>query len=177
MISILIFYYSLYILILFNKSVFLYQFLESYYLNFQFFNNFEYLVGIDNISLFFLLLTSFILPICILYLRQFLNYKYFKKLIINLYLIVFFLFQVFSVLDLFLFYFFFESILIPMFFIIIIFGSRYRKIRAVYLLILYTFIGSIFMLIGLILIYFEVGSFNMILLTYFRWDNIIQYYL
>jgi len=64
-----------------------------------------------------------------------------------------------------------------MFYIIIIFGSRYRKIRAVYLLILYTFIGSIFMLIGLILIYFEVGSFNIILLSYFRWDNVVQYYL
>ena len=97
---------------LFFFTIFLYQFIESYYSNLQSFNNFEYLVGIGNISLFFLLLTSFIFPISILYLRQFLKYKYFKNFILYLYFLIFFLFQVFSVLDIFLFYFFFESILI-----------------------------------------------------------------
>jgi NADH:ubiquinone oxidoreductase subunit 4 (subunit M) len=91
LVSIIIFYYSIYILIIFNKSVFLYQFIESYYLNFQFFNNFEYLVGIDNISLFFILLTAFILPIIILYLRQFLKYKYFKNFILYVFFLIFFL--------------------------------------------------------------------------------------
>ena len=60
---------------------------------------------------------------------------------------------VFSVLDLLLFYIFFESILIPMFLIIGIWGSRRRKIRASYLLFFYTLFGSVLMLIGIMSIY------------------------
>jgi proton-translocating NADH-quinone oxidoreductase chain M len=65
---------------------------------------------------------------------------------------------VFTVSDLFLFYIFFESILIPMFLVIGIWGSRERKIRASYLFFLYTLFGSVFMLLGVIYIYLSVGT-------------------
>ena len=60
---------------------------------------------------------------------------------------------VFCVRDVFLFYIFFESVLIPMFLVIGIWGSRERKIRAVYLFFFYTLIGSLFMLLAILYIY------------------------
>ena len=76
------------------------------------------------------------------------------------------LIAVFSVLDLLLFYIFFESILIPMFLIIGIWGARERKIHAAYQFFLYTLLGSVLMLLGIIYIYKEVGTTHVeILLT------------
>lgn len=67
---------------------------------------------------------------------------------------------VFVCLDLLLFYILFESVLIPMFLIIGIWGSRRRKVRASYLFFLYTFFGSIFMLVALLTIYLQTGSLD-----------------
>jgi NADH:ubiquinone oxidoreductase subunit 4 (subunit M) len=69
-----------------------------------------------------------------------------------------FLIGVFSVLDLLLFYILFESVLIPMFLIIGIWGSRERKIRASYFFFLYTLIGSVLMLLGIFYIYHVAGT-------------------
>lgn len=65
---------------------------------------------------------------------------------------------VFCMLDLLLFYVFFESVLLPMFLIIGVWGSRERKIRAAYQFFLYTLIGSLFMLLAILLIYFQTGT-------------------
>jgi len=65
---------------------------------------------------------------------------------------------VFTILDLLLFYIFFESILIPMFLMIGIWGSRRRKVRAAYLLFFYTLFGSVLMLVAIMSIYMQVGS-------------------
>lgn len=65
---------------------------------------------------------------------------------------------VFCILDLLLFYLAFEAVLIPMFIIIGVWGSRERKIRAVYQFFLYTLLGSVFMLLGILYIYLEVGT-------------------
>jgi proton-translocating NADH-quinone oxidoreductase chain M len=70
----------------------------------------------------------------------------------------FFLIGVFSILDLLLFYIFFESILIPMYLIIVGWGSRERKIRAAYFLFLYTLLGSVLMLLGILYIYYQTGT-------------------
>ena len=72
---------------------------------------------------------------------------------------------VFTCLDLFFFYIFFEAVLIPMFLVIGIWGSRQRKVRAAYLFFLYTLLGSLFMLISIIYIYRLVGSTNYIVLS------------
>ena len=73
-------------------------------------------------------------------------------------LLEFLLIQVFSVLDLLLFYIFFESVLMPMFIIIGVWGSRERKIRAAYQFFLYTLVGSLLMLLAILVIYFQTGT-------------------
>jgi NADH-ubiquinone oxidoreductase chain 4 len=71
---------------------------------------------------------------------------------------------VFVVLDLFLFYIFFESVLIPLFFIIIIWGGS-KKDRAAFLLFLYTLTGSLFMLLAILYIYQNIGSTDFLILS------------
>ena len=119
--------------------------------------NFYYVVGIDNISLLFLLLTFFLTPICILISWNSIKYKY-NNFIICLIFITFILFNIFCVLDLVFFYIFFESILIPMFILIGVWGSRQRKIHAVYQLFFYTLFGSLLMLLGILVIYSHVQT-------------------
>jgi NADH:ubiquinone oxidoreductase subunit 4 (subunit M) len=70
----------------------------------------------------------------------------------------FLLINVFIVLDLFFFYIFFEGVLIPMFLIIGLWGSRQRKIHAAYQFFFFTLLGSIIMLLGIIIIYVEMGT-------------------
>ena len=120
--------------------------------------NFSFSFGLDGISLFFFILTSFLIFLCILFIW---NDIRFKEFTLNLLLIELLLLLVFSVLDLFLFYVFFEAILIPMFILIGIWGSRERKIRAVYLLFFYTLFGSLLMLVGLLYIYSITGTLNL----------------
>ena len=103
--------------------------------------------GVDGVSIFFFILTSFLVFLCVLFIW---NENSFKDYILNLFLIEFLLLLVFSALDIFLFYVFFEAILIPMFILIGVWGSRERKIRAVYLLFFYTLFGSLLMLLGLL---------------------------
>lgn len=118
--------------------------LEISWLNFY---NISYIIYIDFISHFFLFLTTMIIPICILSLWEQINVKIFFFIII-LILLEFLLLGVFSVVDLILFYMYFESILIPMYLLLGIWGNRYRKMHAANLLFLYTFAGSIFFLIA-----------------------------
>jgi len=95
------------------------------------FSNLIFAFGFDGISILFFWLTSLLIFLCVLFVWE---DFYLKEYLINLLLIELLLLLVFSVLDLFLFYIFFEAILIPMYLIIGIWGSRERKIRAVYLL-------------------------------------------
>nr|YP_011017696.1 NADH dehydrogenase subunit 4 [Dasysiphonia japonica]WQF69519.1 NADH dehydrogenase subunit 4 [Dasysiphonia japonica] len=146
---------SLLLWILFHTNTSFFQFTTTV-IWFPYFN-FNYILGIDGISLFFILLTTFLISICILASWHSINYLVKEYLICFLFL-EFCLIQVFCVLDLLLFYIFFESVLIPMFLIIGIWGSRNRKIRAAYQFFLYTLIGSFFMLVALIFIYVNIGT-------------------
>lgn len=78
--------------------------------------------------------------------------------------------NIFASLDIFFFYVFFEGIVIPMFFIIGIWGSRRRKIYASYQFFIYTLLGSIFVLLAILSIYLNKGSssFDFILNAYFN---------
>jgi len=105
--------------------------------------NLSYSFGLDGISVHFFFLSSLLVFLCILFIW---NESNFKEYAINLLLIELFLLIIFSVLDLMLFYIFFEAILIPMYLIIGVWGSRERKIRAVYLFFFYTLCGSLLML-------------------------------
>jgi NADH:ubiquinone oxidoreductase subunit 4 (subunit M) len=88
-------------------------------------------IGIDGISLFFLLLTTMLIPICILLSWSSVK-KDLKDYLIAFLFLEFFLIGVFCILDLLLFYIFFESVLLPMFLIVGIWGSSERKILASY---------------------------------------------
>jgi len=145
------------LLIQFDSNSYYFQNVVTYSLGSELMNlNFSF--GIDGISIFFFVLTSFLIFLCIVFIW---NERLLKEYVMNLLLIELLLLFVFSVLDVFLFYIFFEAILIPMFILIGIWGSRERKIRAVYLLFFYTLFGSLLMLIGLLYIYSVVGTLNL----------------
>ena len=127
-------------------------------------------IGIDGVSLFFIILTTFLSPICLL-----VGWKsipnYVKEYCIAFLVLESLMIAVFSVLDLLLFYVFFESVLIPMFLIIGVWGSRSRKIRAAYQFFLYTLFGSVLMLLGILLIYFQTGSLDLSVLYITRFSE------
>lgn len=137
----------------FDASSSQYQFVQEFnQLSFCHFN-----LGVDGISLYFVLLTTFIIPVCILSNWDSIksNVKYF---LIAFLLIETLLIAVFVVLDLMLFYIFFESVLVPMFLVVGIWGGSETRIRASFLLFLYTLIGSLFMLLAIIVIYYNLGT-------------------
>lgn len=135
--------------------------------------NLNVMLGIDGISLFFILLTTLLIPICILISWNTINYNL-KTYLISFLLIEFFLIGVFCILDLLIFYVFFESILIPMFLIIGTWGSRERKILASYYFFLYTLLGSVIMLLCILYIYLQVGTTDYEILLTFVFSNLEQ---
>ena len=177
--SICCFFISLFFWILFDRSTSQYQFaLNDFYtgslnstlsnvLPFDFFlsiNQFVISFGIDGISLFFVLLTTFITPLCLLtsYKKGLIRVK---EYCLTLLLLELFLIFSFVAVDLIAFFIFFESILIPMFFLIGIWGSRERKIRASFFFFLYTLFGSIFLFFSIFILYYDVGTTNFNVLT------------
>jgi proton-translocating NADH-quinone oxidoreductase chain M len=145
-------------------------------LNFKWldFFNINFNFGVDGISIFFIILTTLLIMLCIL-----VNWNTpFLKINLMCFLVLeFLLVNVFSILDLLLFYILFESVLIPMFLIIGIWGSRQRRIRASYFLFLYTVLGSILMLIAILYIYVQVGTTNYEVLLTFKFSTFEQYVL
>ena len=137
---------SLPLWILFNKSTSNFQYLLKINWIDQF--NIHFYLGIDGISLFFIILTTFLIPICMLISYEIIT-KNVKEYFILYFILEFCLIISFSVLDLLIFYIFFESVLIPMFLIIGLWGSRERKIKASYLFFMYTLAGSLFMFVAL----------------------------
>lgn len=161
--SFLIFLYSLFFWLEFDNSTGKFQYLEI--IHWLESNNINFVLGLDGISLFLVILTTFLVPICILVgWSSIKNYK--KEYIIAFLVLESFMIAVFCMLDLLLFYVFFESVLIPMFIIIGVWGSRQRKIQAAYQFFLYTLLGSLFMLLAILLIFLETGTTDLqILLT------------
>lgn len=129
------------------------------------FLNIYYSGAIDGFSLLFIVLTAFLIPLCVLYSwNQF--FFFFKELMLLLFSIEFLLFNFFFVSDLFFFFIFFESILFPMFILIGNFGSRQRKIHASFQFFLFTTIGSFLMMIAIFLIFLHEGSTDFQVLYY-----------
>ena len=152
--------------VVFNASLLLLFSFDLTYGGFQFIERFDWLVlsnntvilGIDGIALFMIILTTFLIPVCTL-----LSWGPSVKANVKEYNIAFFalesiLIGVFCSLDILFFYILFEAVLIPMFFIVGVYGSRERRVRASYLLFLYTLISSVFMLIAILALYFWVGT-------------------
>ena len=158
----------------FSKSVGFFQFLVK--LTWFPLLTLNFTLGIDGISLFFILLTTLLIPLCILASWNSVGHSLREFLIAFLFL-DFLLIGVFCVLDLLFFYIFFESVLIPMFLIIGIWGSRERKILAAYYFFLYTLLGSVVMLLAILYILEQVGSTDYEILLTFSFSEVEQKFL
>ena len=135
---------SLVIFLLFNNSTNQFQFVQEHY-NVQLFDIY---LGVDGISIYFILLTTIIMPIALLSNWDSIKENVKSYLIIML-LLETLLLAVFMALDVMLFYIFFESILPPLFILVGIFGSD-NKVTASYYLFLYTLWGSLFLLLSIL---------------------------
>ena len=163
---------SILILLNFNYSNPDFQFVEQHDWIFNFVN---YKVGIDGISLSFILLTTFITPICILATINSIQNRL-REFLIALLLMETMMIGVFCSLDLFIFYLFFEAGLIPMFLIIGIWGGE-RRVYSAFKFFLYTLFGSVFMLISIIYIYFDAGTLDVEKLLNIQINKDYQKYL
>src|SRR4029079_18265769 len=118
--------------------------------------NIGYHMGIDGISLFFVLLSTLLTPICILSSWEAVQNRV-KEYMIAFLVLETFMVGMFCALDLALFYVFFEGVLIPMFLIIGVWGGK-RRVYAAFKFFLYTFLGSVLMLLAIIAIYWQAGT-------------------
>jgi len=148
-----------------NQYQFIYEFKQLSFFHFN--------VGIDAISLYFVLLTTFITPIALLsnYTTITKNLKYF---LISFLILETLQILAFTSLDLLLFYIFFESILPILFIVIVLFGTGEDRIRSAFLLFLYTLAGSLPMLLSILFIYSYLGSTDFQVLSLYEINLNIQ---
>ena len=152
-ISFINFIISLYLLFSFNQNDPDFQFVEQY---FWIENGITYHLGVDGISVLFVVLTTMLVPLCIL--ASYENIKFsIKEYLISFLALETFMIGVFCSLDLVLFYLFFEGGLIPMFLIIGIWGGE-RRVYSTFKFFLYTLAGSVFMLLAIIYIFIQTGT-------------------
>nr|YP_009647095.1 NADH dehydrogenase subunit 4 [Chloroparvula japonica]QBX98772.1 NADH dehydrogenase subunit 4 [Chloroparvula japonica] len=175
-ISLLSFVMSLFLWVGFDASTPNFQYM--YQINWLPFANLHLTLGIDGISLFFVILTTLLIPICLLAGWSSIT-KYVREYFVAFLILESLMLAVFCTLDLLLFYVFFESVLLPMFIIIGVWGSRERKIRAAYQFFLYTLLGSVLMLLAILMIYFQAGTTDLqvLLTTEFSTQRQILYWL
>jgi NADH-quinone oxidoreductase subunit M len=122
---------------------------------------------LDGVSLAFLVLSTFLLPVCLLASWEAIRYRL-RPFLLLLFLTQFCLVHVFAARDLLLFYLSFEAVVIPMFIIIGLWGSRLRRIGAAFRFFLYTLVGSLVMLLALLYLYLAVGSLHLAALAPLR---------
>jgi len=162
---------SLIIFILFDFSNIQFQFVQEYHE----ISSFDFYLGLDGLSIYFVLLTTIITPVALLSNWTSINEKV-KSYVIIVLLLESLLLTVFLVLDILLFYIFFESILPPLFILIGLFGSS-NKVRASFYLFLYTLLGSLFLLLSILSISSIMGTtdFDALYKTNFNYST--QLYL
>ncbi|MGB0626775.1 MAG: NADH-quinone oxidoreductase subunit M [Alphaproteobacteria bacterium] len=116
----------------------------------------SYHMGIDGISLFFVILSTFLTPICVLASWKAISVRV-KEYMIAFLVLETFMIGTFVALDFLLFYIFFEAVLIPMFIIIGVWGGP-RRVYSAFKFFLYTLAGSVLLLAALLALYFEAGT-------------------
>ena len=151
--SLVNFFLSVYLWILFDPSTSEFQFIENRTWIKGLIN---YKVGVDGISILFIILTSFITPLCIISVNSSIK-KRLSEFLIAILIMESFMIGVFCSLDLVVFYLFFEAGLIPMFLIIGIWGGS-RRVYSAFKFFLYTLLGSVLMLVAIISIYWISGT-------------------
>jgi proton-translocating NADH-quinone oxidoreductase chain M len=169
--SLVIFLYSLILVTKIHANIA--NFVGSQIGQFNFWNiTLNYTTGLQGLSLLFIILSTFLIIVCVL---SSATIKYRQRLFfILLFLTEFALVNVFSVTEILYFYIFFEVVLIPMFLIIGIYGSRQEKIAAAYQFFIYTLIGSLAMLISIIFILMVVGSTNIWLIKAYAFSPLLE---
>ena len=148
---------SLYLWYAFDKTNLGFQFVEQRIWLEGFIN---YKVGIDGISILFIILTTFITPLCIISVNSTIKIRL-KDFLIAILFMETMMVGVFCSLDLVIFYLFFEAGLIPMFLIIGIWGGD-RRVYSAFKFFLYTLLGSVLMLVAIISIYWMTGTTDVI---------------
>lgn len=116
----------------------------------------SYHLGIDGISVWFVLLSTFLMPVCVIASWHSIE-KRLKEYLIAFLILETMMIGTFVALDVFLFYVFFEAVLIPMFLLIGIWGGP-RRVYAAFKFFLYTLLGSLLMLVALVAIYLHTGT-------------------
>ncbi len=170
--SITNFLLSLFLWFSFDTTIQDFQFVEEkYWMNG--FINFQ--LGIDGISILFILLTTFIAPICIFSGINSIKFKI-KEFLIAILIMETLMIGVFCSLDLVIFYLFFEGGLIPMFLIIGIWGGH-KRVYSAFKFFLFTLLGSVLMLVAIISIYWITGTTDVIKLLDIRIPQQYQYLL
>ncbi len=151
------FFISIYLWYIFDPSTYDFQFVES---KLWLYGLINYKVGVDGISILFIVLSTFIAPLCIISVNQTINNKL-KDFLIAILLMESLMIGVFCSLDLIIFYLFFEAGLIPMFLIIGIWGGE-RRIYSAFKFFLFTLLGSVLMLVAIITIFWTNGTTDII---------------
>ena len=162
---------ALYLWLLFDPSTPAFQFVEEA----AWFGPVKYKLGVDGISILFVVLTAFLMPLCILASWSSVNER------VTEYMIAFLVLEtlmigVFCALDLLLFYLFFEAGLIPMFLIIGVWGGP-RRVYASYKFFLYTLLGSVLMLLAMMAMYAEAGTTDIVALMDHKFPVDMQWWL
>ena len=170
--SLVNFFLAILLWYLFDPTISEFQFIEKRvwiknFINFQ--------IGVDGISILFIVLTTLITPICIFSAINSIKFKI-KDFLIALLLMETLMIGVFCSLDLVIFYLFFEAGLIPMFLIIGIWGGS-RRVYSAFKFFLFTLLGSVLMLIAIITIYWISGTTDLVQLLNFRILEKYQYIL
>jgi len=163
---------SLFMFILFDFSSKQFQFIEEHYE----ISYFDIYLGVDGLSIYFVLLTTIIMPIAILSNWNTIESKNILSYVVIMLLLETLLLGVFLVLDILLFYVFFESILPPLFLLIGLFGSS-NKVRASFYLFLYTLFGSLFMLLSILAMSSIMGTTDYDALSKANFNNVTQIFL
>jgi NADH-quinone oxidoreductase subunit M len=155
--SIVNFLLSIYLWFLFDAGTSEFQFVEDRKWLLGLVN---YKVGIDGISILFIILTTFITPLCIISVNNTIKVRL-RDFLIAILIMESFMIGVFCSLDLIIFYLFFEAGLIPMFLIIGIWGGP-KRVYSAFKFFLYTLLGSVLMLVAIISIYWIAGTTDVV---------------
>ena len=151
--SLVNFFLSIYLWFLFDQTTSDFQFVEE---RVWIKNLINYKVGVDGISILFIILTTFITPLCIISVNNSIKNRL-NEFLIAILIMETFMIGVFCSLDLVVFYLFFEAGLIPMFLIIGIWGGS-RRVYSAFKFFLFTLLGSVLMLVAIISIYWINGT-------------------
>ena len=137
--------------------------------------NISYHLGLDGISVLFVLLTTLLTPVCILASWTSIKERV-KEYMIAFLILETMMVGMFSALDIVIFYIFFEAVLIPMFLIIGVWGGK-RRVYASYKLFLYTLTGSVLMLLAILVMYVQAGTTDIPELMKASFDPALQNWL